>query len=372
MFIDLSLRPAVIDHKINRSIKKIMSHNSFIMGKEIMQLEDKLKNLCNAKYAIVCSSGTDALIMALMSLNIQKNDVVFVPSFTFTSTAESVVLAGGTPFFIDILEESFNIDPESLEIGIQNAIKSKYNIKCIIAVDLFGRPCDHYSIEFISKKYNIPIIIDAAQSFGASYCEHKVGSLGMITTTSFFPTKPLGCFGDGGAVFTNDDKTYNIIKSLRQHGEGHDKYHNIRIGINGRLDTMQAAVLLNKLPFLKKEIGMRTAIANYYNDKLKRFFKIPIIPSNIKSSWAQYSLILKTNSVRTELRNYLEKKSISTNIYYHTPLHEQEAYKNFPRVKAELAVSSNLSKTILNLPIYPYMKKTTLNTIIFHLLNYFN
>lgn len=372
MFIDLGLRPPIIDHKINRSIKKIMTHNIFIMGQEILQLEENLKQLSKTRYVIACSSGTDALMMSLMSLNIQKHDIVFVPSFTFAATAESVVLVGAIPFFIDIKEDSFNIDPESLEEGIKKAIKKKYNIKCIITVDLFGRPCDYANIDIISKKYNIPIIVDAAQSLGASYYEHNVGSLGIITTTSFFPTKPLGCFGDGGAIFTNNEKIFKVIKSIRQHGEGQDKYQNVRIGINGRLDTIQAAVLLNKLLFLKKEIKMRTDIAKHYNDNFKSILQIPFMPSYITSSWAQYALVLENSAVRNNLKLYLEKKSVSTNIYYHIPIHEQKAYKHFPRVRKILTASSNLSKKILNLPIYPYMKKNTINNIVFCILNYFN
>ncbi len=366
-FIDLSLRPNIVTYKINKSIKKVMYHNKFIMGHEVFELENKLKLISKAKYVITCSSGTDALIISLMSLNIKKNSIVFVPSFTFTSTAESVVLIGAIPFFIDINKYTLNIDLDELRYSI-NIVKKK--IGCIIAVDLFGRPCDFNELNKISEKYNIPLIIDSAQSFGASYIKKKVGSIAFIAIISFFPTKTLGSFGDGGAVFTNNKNIYELAKSIRNHGENKDKYDNIRIGINGRLDTIQAALLIEKLMVLNKEIEMRSNIAINYTNNFKKHVIVPVFSKNIKPSWSQYAIILKNEKIRDNLKIYLSKHLISTNIYYKIPLHMQKAYKKFPHFEKRLLVSKYISKRILNLPIYPYMNKSIKNKIIFYVLNY--
>ena len=370
-FIDLSLRPSILNYKINITIKKNIKNNNFIMGEDVYHLESKLKKICNVNYVVTCSSGTDALVMSLMSLYIKKDDIVFVPSFTFTSTAESVVLVGGRPFFVDVLSGSFNINPVSLENGIKKAKSANLNIKCIIVVDLFGQPCDFDSIKLISKKYKIPIIVDAAQSFGGSYKGQMVGSMGVLTTTSFFPTKPLGCFGDGGAIFTNDEKIYNTLCSIRNHGKGKNAYDNVRIGLNGRLDTLQASILLEKLKFLDKEIKMRQETAAFYYKYLKNYVITPTVPKYIKSVWSQYTLILKNEIQRDKLKFYLDEKLIKTNIYYPIPLHSQAAYVCYPRTSKVLSISEKLSKNIINLPIYPYLNMSNKIKIILAVLTFF-
>ncbi len=370
-FIDLSIRPSIINYKINIAIKKTIARSDFIMGREVMLLENQLKKICNVNHVVTCSSGTDAIIISLMSLKIKKNDIVFVPSFTFISTAESVILSGGVPFFVDVSPISFNISPKDLENGILKVKKRKLNICCIIAVDLFGKPCDFNDINLLSTKYKIPLIIDAAQSFGSYYYNKKVGSMSLISITSFFPTKTLGCFGDGGAIFTNDKNLYNIAKSIRNHGEGKNKYDNVRIGVNGRLDTIQAAILLEKLRFFKKEIKMRKFIAMKYNKYLKKYMQTPVIQKKLKSSWSCYTLVFKNAKIRNNLKFFLKKHLIDTKIYYTTPIHLQEAYKRYPKTKNILQVSENLSSRVLSLPIYPYMPICTINKIIFYILKFF-
>jgi len=363
-FINLSLRPSILNYKLIKSINNIIKNSDFVMGSSVYKLEELLKKLTNTKYVITCSNGTDALLLALMSLNIKKNDTVFLPSFTFTSTAESVALLGAIPFFIDVIEETFNLDPFDLEKGIILSKKNNNNIKAIITVDMFGQPSNFDEINAISNKYNIPLIIDAAQSLGAIYKKKSVGSIGFITTTSFFPTKPLGGFGDGGAIFTNNKKTYKKILSLRNHGAGNNKYENIAIGLNARLDTIQASMLIEKIKFLKKEFNMRKSIANFYNKNLKKFFFTPNVLKNTESVWAQYTLKLKNKIIRNKVHEYLNKNLIETRIYYKIPLHLQKIYKNYPKTNENLYKSENLSEISLSLPIYPYMQKKIKNKII--------
>jgi len=369
-FIDLSLRPSFLNYKINSSIKNVIKSNKFVMGKQVSEFEKKLTHMSNAKYAVACSNGTDALILSLMSLNVERDDIVFVPTFTFASTAESVAFLGAKPFFVDVLKNSFNMDPVDLALGIKLAKQQKYNIKCIIAVDLFGQACDIKKIMALSKKYNIPIIFDSAQSFGGMYKKKYIGSIGTMTTTSFFPTKPLGCFGDGGAIFTNNKILYKKLLSLRNHGSGKNKYENIYIGMNSRLDTIQAAILLEKIKVLKKEIKMRNNLANTYNKYFKNYISTPSIDKNIISTWAQYSLVLKNKKIRNKLKLYLNDNLIFVNIYYPIPLHMQKAYKQYPRTKNKLIVAEHLSNTILNLPIYPYMDNFKKNKIVLIMLKF--
>lgn len=363
-FIDLS-RPSILDFKIISSFKKLMKENNYIMGHQIKMLENKLKYISGSKYFISCSNGTDALILSLMSLGISKNDVVFVPSYTFASTAESVSILGAIPFFIDISKKDFNICIKDLECGIILAKQLKYKAKCIIAVDLFGRTCNYRDLLLLSEKYNLKLIFDSAQNFGGTYNKLPIGCFGLISTTSFFPTKNLGCFGDGGGIFLNDKILYKKILSLRNHGFEKEKYKSISVGMNARMDTIQAITLIEKIFFFKKEIKMKRKIANLYNIYFNKYFNTSI--DKIESIYAQYFLIFNNGSIRDYIKKKLYEKNIHTNIYYPIPLHMQEAYKFYPRTKEKLEFSELISKNILNLPIYPYMNKKIIYRIIFEI-----
>ena len=370
-FINLALRPTILSYKLIKSTKLIIKNSNFILGESVYLLEKKLQQKFNAKYVITCANGTDALLLALMSLNIKQGDIVFLPTLTFTSTAESVALLGATPFFIDVLNDSFNLNAADIETGILLLKKNNKTVKAIITVDLFGQPSDFNKIKIISKKYGIPVIIDAAQSLGATYKQLKVGSMGLITTTSFFPTKPFGGFGDGGALFTNNANIYKKVLSLRNHGFSENKYENIAIGLNSRLDTLQAAMLLEKIKFLKKEIKMRTYCAKFYSKYIKKFASVPNTPNNIKSAWALYTVKLKNKYAREKIQEFLYKNSIETRIYYIKPLHTQKIYMNYPRLAKRLYIAEKLSKIMLSLPLYPYMSNKKKNKIIFYILKYF-
>jgi len=353
-FVNLE-RPKKLENKIKIAINNVIKNNKFILGPEVFELENKLKKYCGSTYAVTCSSGTDALLMTLMALGVKPNDAIFLPSFTFIATAEAIVLSGCQPVFIDVLDDTFNIDPESFKLGINIAIKNKLIPKYVIIVDLFGQPADFNNIKTISEKYNIKIIIDAAQSFGAKYNNKKVGSFGLVTTTSFYPTKPFGCFGDGGCIFTNNKNIAKTLLSIRNHGQGLNKYKNIRIGLNARLDTIQAAILLEKLNFLDKENLIRDEIASCYNKILSKKVIIPFVKENVKNIWAQYTIKLKNENIRNIIIDFLKKENISTEIYYIIPIHLQKAYKKYLKASKRLIISEKLSKTLLSLPIYPYM-----------------
>src|SRR5262245_45944379 len=267
-FIDLDRQRLYLGDRMDRAIQRVLAHGNYIMGPEVRELEDALSIFCGAKHALTCSNGTDALGLILMALGVGANDAVFCPSFTFAATAEAVAWFGATPVFVDVNEDSFNMDAASLDAGVKAAKRKSLKPVGVISVDLFGQPADYDAIEATCKTHRLWLLSDAAQSFGASYKGRKVGTIGAATATSFFPAKPLGCYGDGGAVFTDDDDLIGILKSLRVHGQGHDKYDNLRIGFNGRLDTLQAAILLEKLRIFPEEIERREKVAVRYNEKL--------------------------------------------------------------------------------------------------------
>jgi dTDP-4-amino-4,6-dideoxygalactose transaminase len=355
-FIDLKAQQARIRPHIDAAIKGVLDHGIYIMGPEVFELEKQLAAFCGVKHAISCANGTDALLLALMAKNVGSGDAVFVPSFTFAATAEVVVLMGATPVFIDSLEDTYNIDPRSLEQGIQTAKKAGLKPVGIIPVDLFGQPADYDAIQSIADSQGLFIIADAAQSFGASYKGRKAGNIGDIATTSFFPAKPLGCYGDGGAVFTNNDETAAIIRSLRVHGQGKDKYDNVRVGMNGRLDTIQAAVLLEKLKIFPEELIARQETADAYSDALKNVVQIPQVMKRATSTWAQYTIRLKKNTDRTKLISDLKEAGIPTVVYYVKPLHVQTAYSRYPTATgASLAVCEALAHEVLSLPMSGYV-----------------
>jgi dTDP-4-amino-4,6-dideoxygalactose transaminase len=363
-FIDLTTQLNSIRSNVNSSIKKVLDHGIFIMGPEVFELEKQLSEFCGAKHTISCANGTDALILALMAKNIQNKDAVFVPSFTFAATAEVVALVGATPIFIDSLEDTFNINPKSLEQGIENAKKNGLNPVGIIPVDLFGQPADYDEIVKIAGAYNLWMISDAAQSFGAVYKGKKIGTFGDITTTSFFPAKPLGCYGDGGAIFTDNDDLAEIMKSLRIHGQGKDKYDNIRIGINGRLDTIQAAILLEKLKIFEWELLKREEIAKKYNSALNNKVIHQKILKNVTSTYAQYTVCLSPFIDRDKLISILNDYNIPSVIYYKKPLHLQSAYKHFPTATmGSLPICEHLSEKVLSFPMSAYVKDETIGII---------
>jgi dTDP-4-amino-4,6-dideoxygalactose transaminase len=362
MFIDLQTQKTRLQTRIEQAIHNIIEKNHFIMGPEVAKLEQQLSQFCGAKHVIGCSNGTDSLALILRAKNIGPNDAVIVPSFTFASTAEVVAWLGATPVFVDVLPDTFNMDPQSLVKGIQTAKELGLIPRCVISVDLFGQPADYDAIEDICHQHKLWLLSDAAQSFGATYKKRKVGTIGLATSTSFYPAKPLGCYGDGGAIFTDDDELADIIRSLRIHGQGKEKYDNVRIGINGRLDTIQAAVLLEKLTIFPEEIGARQHSAGYYNQGLKNIVQVPNLIPNVTSTWAQYTLRLKA-SQRDKMMAALRKDKIPTVVYYPKSLHQQTAYRNFPTA-GRLTVSEALANEVLSLPMHPYLTEETQDYII--------
>ena len=349
-FLDLKSQQNKIYLQIDKAIKRVLNHGKYIMGPEVFELEEKLASYSKVKNVITCSSGTDALMMVLMAKQVGPGDAIFLPSFTYTATPEVVAILGATPIFVDVYFNTYNIDPNSLIESINIAKKSKLKPKGIIAVDLFGQPSDYNTLEKIANKNNLWILADAAQSFGGQYFKKKVGKLAHATATSFFPAKPLGCYGDGGAVFTDDDKLANILRSIRLHGKGDHKYDNVRIGLNARLDTIQAAILLEKIKIFDDELKDRQKIADFYNKMLKDLVQVPVIIDGAKSAWAQYTIQLHDKTFREVLISELKKVGIPSMIYYQKPLHLQTAYKKFTKFSS-LKVSEEISEKVLSLPM---------------------
>lgn len=357
-FINVKAQQDKIRIQIDSSIKKVLDHGHYIMGPEVFGLEKKLEEFCGVQHAITCSNGTDALAMCLMAKSVGSGDAVFVPSFTFAATAEVVALIGATPVFVDSLPDTYNMDPQSLQEGIAVAENLGLRPKGIITVDLFGQPADYDAIQNIANEYCLWILADGAQSFGATYKGRRVGCFGDMTTTSFFPAKPLGCYGDGGAVFTNDDDLANVLRSLRVHGQGTDKYDNVHIGINGRLDTIQAAILLEKLKIFPEEMRHRRTLAEYYNIVLEGIVETPRILDDVESVWAQYTVMLPSGCDREKLMSELKKNGVPTAVYYIKPLHLQKAYKHYPVAhKRGLPVCETLSQRVLSLPMSGYVSE---------------
>lgn len=347
-FIDLAAQYQHLKTRIDKRIQDVLDHGQYIMGPEVQELEEKLADYVGVKHAITCANGTDALTLALMALEIGEGDAVFVPTFTFFASAESVAYAKATPVFVDSDPETFNICPKDLEKRIQAVIvEDKLKLKAIMAVDLFGLPANYPELDEIAKKYNLKIIEDAAQGFGGEINGQKAGSFGDIATTSFFPAKPLGCYGDGGAIFTNNDEYVELIRSYRAHGKGVDKYDNVRIGMNSRLDTIQAAVLLEKLDAFQNELEIKRGVVT----QIINSAKIDVQKADVGylSSWAQLSI---TAEDRDGLIKYLNSLNIPSAIYYSKPLHLQSAFLNLE--KTTLPESEDLANKIISLPIPIY------------------
>ena len=351
-FNDLKSQYLVLENRINTRIKSVLEHGQYIMGPEVIELEQTLSNYTNVKHVKTCANGTDAIMLALMALGVKEGDAVFCPTFTFFATAEAISILGATPIFVDCEINGFNICPVDLVRKIKTTTEAtSLKPKIILSVDLFGLPANYPEIKKVAMDYKLKIVEDAAQGFGGKIGDDFATSFGDIATTSFFPSKPLGCYGDGGAVFTNSDELATIIESLRVHGKGQNKYDNVRIGMNSRLDTIQAAILLEKITILEDEIEARQELAEYYNHTLAGRCVTPVIPNNFRSSWAQYTII---TDERTDSINYFNELGIPTAIYYPKCIHEQPVYSKTTDtcVRAEF-----LSKRCLSLPMNIYTEK---------------
>jgi UDP-2-acetamido-2-deoxy-ribo-hexuluronate aminotransferase len=362
-FIDVAAQRRRLGSAIDEAVARVLAHCQFVMGPEVQAFEKDLAAFCGAKHAISCASGTDALLLVLMAKGVGRGDAVFCPAFTFCATAEVVALLGATPVFVDIDEWTFNIDIASLKRAIPVAKQKGLKPKAIIPVDLFGLPADHDAVAAVARAEGLFVLDDAAQGFGATYKGRKLGALAPATATSFFPAKPLGCFGDGGAVMTDDDGLAEIIRSLRVHGQGTDRYDNVRIGITGRLDTLQAAILIEKLNIFADEIAARNAVAKRYNAALADVAIVPQLPDGYTSVWAQYTIRLQPGR-RDPLAAELKAQGIPTAIYYPRPLHKLAAYTNFPLAEGGVPVSEKLADEVISLPMHAYLDAPTQDRII--------
>ncbi|MFT6030698.1 MAG: dTDP-4-amino-4,6-dideoxygalactose transaminase [Oleiphilaceae bacterium] len=358
-FIDLQAQYQHLKPRIDARIQKVLAHGKYIMGPEVQELEKKLADYVGVKHVITCANGTDALTLSLMALDIQPGDAVFCPTFTFFATAEVIAFAKATPVFVDSDQHTFNICPTDLEKQIKNVVKEGLlQPKAIIAVDLFGLPANYPELERIAKKYNLKLVEDAAQGFGGEINGKKAGSFGDIATTSFFPAKPLGCYGDGGAIFTDNDEYAELIKSYRVHGKGQDKYDNIRIGMNSRLDTIQAAILLEKLAEFPQELISRNKAASRYDAVFSARHKTPQVPEGSLSSWAQYTLV---DENRDAVMAAYKQKGIPVVIYYATCMHQQTAFKALAHKEGCFPIAERLARQVFSLPMHPYLEPGVLN-----------
>jgi dTDP-4-amino-4,6-dideoxygalactose transaminase len=362
-FIDVAAQRRRLGRKVDDAIDRVLDHCQFIMGPEVRALEADLSAFCGARHAITCSSGTDALLLVLMAQGIGAGDAVICPAFTFTATAEVVALVGAIPVFADVAEASFNLDPESCQRAVASARAAGLKPRAIIPVDMFGQPADHRAIAAIAAAEELFVLDDAAQGFGATYQNRSVGTLALATATSFFPAKPLGCYGDGGAVFTDDDELAAVMRSLRVHGEGRHRYESVRIGTNGRFDTIQAAVLIEKLKIFSEEIAARDRIARRYSENLADLVRVPRVREGSTSVWAQYTIRL-ARGAREGFAAALKVQGIPTAVYYPIPLSRQEAYRHFPVAAGGVPVSERLAEEVISLPMHAYMDESIQDRII--------
>lgn len=363
-FVDLAAQQKRLRPQIDAAISEVLAGGAYIMGPHVKVFEQQLSAFCGAKHVISCANGTDALQLALMALGIGKGDAVFCPSFTYASTAEIVPFVGATVFFVDSDPRTFNIDVRSLERAIAEAKKLGLTPAGVIPVDLFGLPSDINGIAYIAKANDLKIVCDSAQGFGGTFDGHMTGTFGDITTTSFFPAKPLGCYGDGGAIFTENDDLALVLDSLRIHGKGKDKYDNIRIGMNSRLDTIQAAILSVKLSVYADEIVARNRVAKRYTERLGNVVETPCIPEGYGSVWAQYTVKLASSQERSVVQAKLKAAKVPSMVYYPVPLHQQTAYRHFPTDPAGLSVAADLSQRVMSLPMHPYLDEEVQDYVI--------
>lgn len=375
-FIDLAGQQRRIKRKLGDRIQQVLSHGKYIMGPEVLELEKRLADYVGSKHAIGCASGTDALLLALMAYGVGPGDAIFTTTFTFIATAEVISLLGATPVFVDIEPETFNLDPAGLKLAIQAVQANDPSIyplpycppdtrsrstflqpRGVIPVDLFGLPADYDRLNAIAAEYSLFVLEDAAQSFGAEYRGRKACDLGHAACTSFFPAKPLGGYGDGGMCFTNDDNLDEMIRSLRIHGQGRHKYDNARIGLNARLDTLQAAILLAKFDIFPEEVELRQQVAKLYADLLSTSsLRTPSVSAGYKSVWAQYTLLAESDKHRTALQQKLKEAGIPTAIYYPKPLHQQTAFATLRYREGDFLVSEDCANRVLSLPMHPYLQ----------------
>src|SRR5262244_1150751 len=363
-FIDVAAQRHRLGSRIDAAVTRVLAHCQFVLGPEVRELEAALAAFCGARHAVSCASGTDALLMVLMAKGIGPGDAVICPSFTFTATAEVAVLVGATPVFADVEEASFNLDPDSLRRACAAALEAGLRPRAVIPVDLFGQPADHDRIASIAEAEHLFVLDDAAQAFGATYKNRRLGTLAPATATSFFPAKPLGCYGDGGAVLTDDEELAHVMRSLRVHGEGRGgKYDCVRIGMNGRLDTIQAAVLIEKLKIFPEEILARERIARRYSAGLADVATVPKLAQRSTSVWAQYTIRLASGR-RDGLAAALKLQGIPTAIHYPIPLHRQQPYQHFPIAAGGALVSERLAEEVISLPMHAYLDEVTQDRII--------
>jgi len=361
-FIDLNAQRVRIETQINEAVLKVVKGGQYIFGPQVAEFEQKIAAYLGVKHAIACANGTDALLMPLMAKGIGPGDAVFCPAFTFLATAEVVVLTGAEPVFVDVLPDDYNLDPNSLAIAIEQ-VKKQGNLKprAVIPVDLFGQAANYEAITALAQEHDLLILEDAAQSIGGRFGDKMCGAFGDVAATSFYPAKPLGCYGDGGAIFTNDDELAEILRSILFHGKGSSQYDAVRIGLNSRLDTIQAAILLEKMPLLEEEIEARQRVAKRYHDGLSDLVKVPSMIEGQISAFAQYTIEAKN---RDELKQHLQSLGIPSVIYYIKPLHHQKAYQHYTQVRSGLHVSESLCHRVLSLPMYPYLEAQDQDKII--------
>ena len=356
-FRDLKTQYTVLKNEMDKAILEVVASSAFVMGPKIKEMESAFAEYVGVKHCVACNSGTDALLLALKVWNIKPGDAVFVPSFTFFASAEVIAMQGATPVFVDVDKDTFNVDVADLERKIELTLKrGKLNPRVIIAVDLFGLPADFKTIRKVADKYGLYVLEDGAQGFGGRIGDQKACTFGDISTTSFFPAKPVGCYGDGGAVFTDNVEWASLLESYHIHGKGSDRYDNVRIGMNSRLDSIQAAILLVKLKaFKENELVDVNKVAARYTERLKNLVKTPIVPEGFYSSWAQYTIQVENKEVREGLQTALKAHDIPTAIYYPIPMHRQTAFKDLDLDDNRCPVSDQLADTVVSLPIHPYL-----------------
>jgi len=363
-FIDIVAQRRRLGASIDQAVSRVLGHCQFINGPEVTELEAALAAFCGAKHVVSCASGTDALLMVLMAIGAGRGDAVLCPSFTFCATGEVVALTGATPVFVDVDAATFNIDADSLKRGIATARRLGLKPTAVIPVDLFGQSADHDAIAAVAAAEGLFVLDDAAQAFGASYKGRRLGTFGHATATSFFPAKPLGCFGDGGAIFTDDAELAQTLRSIRVHGQGSDKYDNVRLGLTARLDTMQAAILLEKLKIFGDEIAARNRVADRYTNGLGNVVTVPHVAGDCVSVWAQYTLRLPKRTDRDGFAAALKAQGIPTAIYYPKSMHQQTAYRDFPVADGGVPVSERLSDEVISLPMHAYIDAPTQERVI--------
>lgn len=358
-FRDLKTQYQVLKDEMDQAILDVVASSAYVLGPKVKEMEQAFAEYVGVKHCIGCASGTDALLLALKAWDVKAGDAVFVPSFTFFASAEVVAIQGATPVFVDVDPETFNMDVRDLIYKIEHTVKAgQLKPKAIIAVDLFGLPADFKLISEVAKRYGLYLLEDAAQGFGGRIGDRKAGTFGDIAATSFFPAKPVGCYGDGGAVFTNNDEWAALMDSYHVHGKGSDRYDNVRIGLNSRLDSIQAAILLVKLKAFKEhELVDVNKVAERYTEKLKGVVKTPEVPQGFYSSWAQYTIQVANKEVRSKLQEALKAEDIPTAIYYPIPMHRQTAFSYLDPKMNQCPVTDRLADTVLSLPIHPYLSE---------------